>query len=203
MKSGGERVSASDLFLEGMRVPRYPWEVTLTGCRPGAPHRRQGDVGGFDDLYGISNIGNSITGNSGANLIDGGLGLDTMIGGLGNDTYVVDYTNEVVTEAADEGTDTVQSTATFSLATRANVENLTLLGVLNINATGNSGANVLVGNSGNNALDGGAGADQMSGGGGMITCVMRGGLKAATTMLEQTRLFALAESLGGVESLDE
>jgi len=44
---------------------------------------------------------------------------------------------------------------------------------------------------------------QMSGGGGMITCVMRGGLKAATTMLEQTRLFALAESLGGVESLIE
>ena len=44
---------------------------------------------------------------------------------------------------------------------------------------------------------------QMTGGGGMITCVMRGGLKAATTMLEQTRLFALAESLGGVESLIE
>jgi cystathionine gamma-lyase len=44
---------------------------------------------------------------------------------------------------------------------------------------------------------------QMSGGGGMITCVMRGGLKAATTLLEQTRLFALAESLGGVESLIE
>ena len=44
---------------------------------------------------------------------------------------------------------------------------------------------------------------QMSGGGGMITCVLRGGLKAATTMLEQTRLFALAESLGGVESLIE
>ena len=44
---------------------------------------------------------------------------------------------------------------------------------------------------------------QMTGGGGMITCVMRGGLKAATTLLEQTRLFALAESLGGVESLIE
>ena len=44
---------------------------------------------------------------------------------------------------------------------------------------------------------------QMTGGGGMITCVMRGGLKAATTLLEQTRLFALAESLGGVESLAE
>jgi cystathionine gamma-lyase len=44
---------------------------------------------------------------------------------------------------------------------------------------------------------------QMSGGGGMITAVLRGGLPAATTLLEQTRLFALAESLGGVESLIE
>ncbi|MCX6872240.1 MAG: hypothetical protein NTW21_00295 [Verrucomicrobia bacterium] len=57
-ESGGRRVSASDLFLAGNRVPRYPWEMTLTGCWPGAPHRRQGDVGSFDDLYGISNNGN-------------------------------------------------------------------------------------------------------------------------------------------------
>ena len=39
--------------------------------------------------------------------------------------------------------------------------------------------------------------------GGMITCVLKGGLAAATTMLSQTRLFACAESLGGVESLIE
>ncbi|MHC4718137.1 MAG: DUF6055 domain-containing protein, partial [Planctomycetota bacterium] len=45
-------------FLLGNHTPRYPWEITLTGCRPGAPHRRQGDVGNFDDLYCISNYGN-------------------------------------------------------------------------------------------------------------------------------------------------
>ncbi len=39
--------------------------------------------------------------------------------------------------------------------------------------------------------------------GGMITCVLKGGLAAATTMLSKTRLFACAESLGGVESLIE
>lgn len=44
---------------------------------------------------------------------------------------------------------------------------------------------------------------QMGGGGGMITCVLRGGLAAAETMLTRTRLFACAESLGGVESLIE
>ncbi|MCB9507731.1 MAG: cystathionine gamma-synthase [Myxococcales bacterium] len=44
---------------------------------------------------------------------------------------------------------------------------------------------------------------QMSGPGGMITCVLAGGLDASRTFLERTRLFALAESLGGVESLIE
>ena len=44
---------------------------------------------------------------------------------------------------------------------------------------------------------------QMSGFGGMITVVLKGGLKTATTFLERTKIFALAESLGGVESLIE
>jgi cystathionine gamma-lyase len=44
---------------------------------------------------------------------------------------------------------------------------------------------------------------QMNGFGGMITVVLKGGLKSATTFLERTKLFALAESLGGVESLIE
>jgi cystathionine gamma-lyase len=45
---------------------------------------------------------------------------------------------------------------------------------------------------------------QMDGkGGGMVTVVVKGGLQAATTALSRTQLFALAESLGGVESLIE
>jgi len=44
---------------------------------------------------------------------------------------------------------------------------------------------------------------QMSGFGGMLTFVLRGGLPAARAFLESVRLFALAESLGGVESLIE
>ena len=39
--------------------------------------------------------------------------------------------------------------------------------------------------------------------GGMITCVLKGGLEAASKLLATTRLFACAESLGGVESLIE
>jgi len=44
---------------------------------------------------------------------------------------------------------------------------------------------------------------QMSGFGGMISVVVKGGLKNATSFLERTKLFSLAESLGGVESLIE
>jgi cystathionine gamma-lyase len=42
---------------------------------------------------------------------------------------------------------------------------------------------------------------QMDGFGGMISVYVRGGLDAARRMMERCRLFALAESLGGVESL--
>jgi cystathionine gamma-lyase len=45
---------------------------------------------------------------------------------------------------------------------------------------------------------------QMAGGyGGIVTAVLRGGLPAARRTLERCRLFAIAESLGGVESLIE
>ncbi len=45
---------------------------------------------------------------------------------------------------------------------------------------------------------------QMTGGyGGIVTAVLRGGLEAARHTLERCHLFALAESLGGVESLIE
>ena len=44
---------------------------------------------------------------------------------------------------------------------------------------------------------------QMSGFGGMISFVIKGGLPAATAFLKSVRIFALAESLGGVESLIE
>jgi cystathionine gamma-lyase len=44
---------------------------------------------------------------------------------------------------------------------------------------------------------------QMTGFGGMITFFIRGGLTEARSFLEKVRLFSLAESLGGVESLIE
>ncbi|MDP3872592.1 MAG: calcium-binding protein [Methyloversatilis sp.] len=115
-------------------------------------------------------LNNVLTGNSAANVLNGGAGADTMAGGSGDDIYVVDSASDVVTENSNAGTDTVQSSVTYTLG--ANLENLTLTGSATINATGNSLNNVLTGNSAANVLNGGAGADTMAGGGGDDTYVV-------------------------------
>jgi cystathionine beta-lyase/cystathionine gamma-synthase len=42
---------------------------------------------------------------------------------------------------------------------------------------------------------------QMAGYGGVVACVVKGGIEAAKNVVNSTRLFHLAESLGGVKSL--
>jgi Ca2+-binding RTX toxin-like protein len=64
----------------------------------------------------------------------------------------------------------VQSAVTFTLG--ANVENLTLTGVGNINGTGNALVNTINGNVGANVLNGGAGADTMAGSNGNDTYIV-------------------------------
>jgi len=44
---------------------------------------------------------------------------------------------------------------------------------------------------------------QMRNGGGMVSFIHKGGAEAARRLVEHTRIFTLAESLGGVESLIE
>jgi len=112
-----------------------------------------------------NNLANKITGGSGADILDGGTGTDTLIGGLGNDTYIVSDASDIVTEAANAGTDTIKTAlSTYSLAAIANVENLTYTGTGDFTGTGNGLANVITGGKGNDTLDGGGGADTMIGG---------------------------------------
>ncbi|MEN6319610.1 MAG: M10 family metallopeptidase C-terminal domain-containing protein, partial [Syntrophaceae bacterium] len=143
----------------------------------------------FENLVS-GDTADTITGTSGANtihsgagndVIDGGGGTDTMYGGTGDDTYVVDSADDVVTEAADEGTDRINAYVSDTLD--ANVENLYLYGTatngygnsLNNEIYGNSNANYLhgyggndhlYGYDGNDTLNGGTGDDTMLGGAG-------------------------------------
>jgi Ca2+-binding RTX toxin-like protein len=110
-------------------------------------------------------LANRITGNDGNDTLDGAAGVDTLIGGKGDDTYVTDTNNDVVTEAAGEGTDTV-STSSSSYTLGANLENLTYSGSGAFTGNGNTLANVIRGGAGNDTLDGLAGADELIGLGG-------------------------------------
>jgi len=119
-----------------------------------------------------------LLGGLGNDTLDGGTGIDVLTGGLGNDIYYIDSSSDSVVENLNEGTDTIFSSVTYKIVS-ANVENLTLTGATNINATGTDTNNVLTGNSGNNVLSGGAGNDTITANAGNDT--LYGG-KGADTM---------------------
>jgi len=115
---------------------------------------------GNDTLIGTAGA-NNLIGGAGNDRLDGAGGQDILTGGLGDDTYVTDG-NDTITEALNQGTDTVEASVAFTLA--ANLENLKLTGLLDIAGTGSAVANVLTGNAGANVLSGLAGNDTLLGG---------------------------------------
>ncbi|MBL8575052.1 MAG: hypothetical protein JNM13_15360, partial [Hyphomicrobiaceae bacterium] len=128
-----------------------------------------GGAGG-DSLF--SGAGNDrLEGEAGNDSLDGGTGADTMLGGIGNDTYIVDNAGDVVSEAADAGTDQVHASISYRLG--ANTEWLVLTGDADLNATGNALANRITGNGGDNCLNGGGGTDRLIGGGGDDVYIVR------------------------------
>jgi hypothetical protein len=114
-----------------------------------------------------------LLGYDGDDVLNGGTGADDLVGGDGNDSYVIDKATDTVTEESNEGTDTVNASVTYSLATYGDVENITLTGKAAIGATGNDEDNILTGNTGANKLTAGAGDDKLIGGAGADT--MAGG----------------------------
>lgn len=141
------------------------------------------DVGSGNDIvdltslrftYGAATLkggaGNDVLwANSGADTVDGGTGSDRMLGGGGNDTYIVDASGDVVRELSRQGTDTVRSSVSETLADY--VENLVLTGSSAVSGNGNASTNILTGNNASNTLDGKSGTDILKGLGGNDTLV--------------------------------
>ena len=108
--------------------------------------------------------------------IVGTTGADTMVGLAGDDTYTVNNCDDVVTEALNEGIDSVNSSVTYALTD--NVENLTLGGTFSIDGIGNDLDNKIVGNGAANRLTTGDGKDTVVAGVGNDTVVSAGFLNA-------------------------
>ncbi|HAZ44849.1 MAG TPA: hypothetical protein DDW76_22130 [Cyanobacteria bacterium UBA11369] len=118
---------------------------------------------GRDNLLG--NEGNdTLIGSAGNDTLNGGAGADSLFGGANNDIYFVDDLGDVVTENANEGSDRVQSTITYTLGNH--LEMLYLLGNNPIDGTGNNLDNRIQGNAAANILNGASGNDTLIGAGG-------------------------------------
>jgi Ca2+-binding RTX toxin-like protein len=155
--------------------------------------------------YGIADV---LSGGSGNDFLDGGIGDDIMLGGIGNDTYVVTSTADVVSELANEGSDTVFSLVSYVLP--GNVENLNLAGSGNLGATGNALNNRLIGNSGRNVMIGGAGNDTIDGGldndyltGGAGADNLQGGEGDDVFLINSVADFAIGEIIDGGSGINE
>jgi trimeric autotransporter adhesin len=169
-----------------------------------------------DSYAGIENLVGSayndiLVGDTADNRLDGGAGADRLTGGAGNDTYLIDNAGDLVTELAGQGLDAVLSSVNYALG--ANVENLTLSGSANLNATGTATANVITGNSGDNLIAGGGGADLLDGGAGndtivigdVLTASVNGGAGFDSVKLNGsgvTSLGGIANTIAGIERVD-
>jgi Ca2+-binding RTX toxin-like protein len=123
---------------------------------------------GNDTLKGYG-AEDTLRGEDGNDILDGGNGYDTMIGGLGNDTYLVQHTNDSITEFGGQGIDVVRTSVTYQLTQGADIETLETTdpnGTVFMGLYGNSSGNQIIGNNGNNNIDGRGGVDQMIGRGG-------------------------------------
>ncbi|NNU57210.1 calcium-binding protein, partial [Rhizobium indigoferae] len=127
--------NAADVVTENLNEGTDTVRTTLLSYTLGANIENLTYVGGGAFSGTGNGLDNTIIGGVGDDTLNGAAGADTLIGGTGSDTYSVDNIADVVTENADEGTDTVRATVSYTLG--ANVENLTYTGTEAFSGTGN------------------------------------------------------------------
>lgn len=113
---------------------------------------------GNDTLLGGDGT-DTLNGGAGNDSLDGGTGADAMVGGNGDDTYYIDNVGDTVTENSGQGYDRIFSSVNVTAAQAGQIEEITLTGTADLNATGSSNDNIINGNAGNNTLNGGVGSD--------------------------------------------
>ncbi|MGO7505399.1 RTX toxin, partial [Rhizobium johnstonii] len=171
---------ATDIVIENANEGTDTVQTALVGYTLGNNVENLTYMGSASFTGAGNALANTITGGAGTDTLNGGAGADTLIGRAGNDTYIIDNAGDLVTEVADEGTDTVRTNlASYTLA--ANVENLSFAGTGAFAGTGNNLDNTITGGAaidalsggvGNDMLDGGAGADSLIGGEGNDTYII-------------------------------
>jgi Ca2+-binding RTX toxin-like protein len=95
---------------------------------------------------------------------------DSLIGNGGNTLFVVENASDVISVLGGGGTDTVESSVSYTAPSNVNI--LTLIGAADIAGTANSGNDLLTAGAGNDTLIAGAGADTLVGGSGSTTFVI-------------------------------
>jgi len=155
----------------------------------------------WEDTTAISLTGsstaNTLIGNAGSNVLDGGGGIDTMSGREGNDFYIVDNAGDVATELAGQGTDTLLTFVSYTLAADTEIEILSARfweDTTAISLTGNAIANTVIGNAGANTINGGAGNDTLTGNAGADSF-------AFTTALGAANIDAITDFAVGIDKI--
>ncbi len=164
----------------GVTIPFILGSNDVIGVDPGGTNTVEAafsyDISARPDLQNITLLGTGCafdaTGNSGDNTLTGNAGINTFDGQGGNDTYVITPGDVIIPDANLSDNNSVIADFSYSVASRLDLDNITLIGTGNFSATGNSNVNILTGNAGNNLLDGHAGADIMIGGAGNDTFIV-------------------------------
>jgi len=154
-----------------------------------------------DSSYIDSHLANVFTGTSGNDTLTGTTGADIMQGLTGNDTYIVDNVNDVVVENPGEGTDTIETSVSYTLPDNVEVMYATEPGVT---LTGGAGNDILYGY----AVNSDQAQDTLSGGQGNDTLyantgynVLAGGLGDDTYYVDTTAATVVENSGEGTDTV--
>ena len=158
---GSDTVESSVSYV--LNAPVYTMNLT------GSANISATDDFGYATMTG--NAGNdTLIGGYGNDELIAGTGIDTFVAGSGSTTFVLNSAADVIQGLTASDRDTVESSASYSLASGA--DTLIFTGTGNVSGDGNNDAsNSITGNAGNDTLAAGSGSDSLYAGTGVDTLI--------------------------------